>query len=331
MPPIPELPSLDLTYGVGFVGIGLAMLMYGITCGQVYWYFESYPNDGRCVKTLVLVLWAIDSFHQALIMHAFYHYLVTNFANPLALETDVWTLLSSELIESVNGMIVEFFFLRRLWIMSDRNKILCLTVLILVFTHLGLSIAWIIGAFSIKTPDLLRRLLPIATSGLASAGAADFLTSSAICYYLYKRRSGLDRTNSIVSRLMVYTVSTGLVNFIFGLGNTIAYVAPDTFVCVAFNFILARWYPLTVLSSLNSRAKLQRMSKSNPPRLRLSSGFNNQVHNGRLAISPSTFTPSFRASDFDEHISYSLGTVSSDPQYINRAHDAKPCVQVPMV
>lgn len=57
---------------------------------------QRYPNDDWRVKLLVVVVWLLDTLHQGLISHTCYVYLITNYFNPLHLNTIVKSILVSE-------------------------------------------------------------------------------------------------------------------------------------------------------------------------------------------------------------------------------------------
>ncbi|KAI0353729.1 hypothetical protein OH77DRAFT_1522287 [Trametes cingulata] len=84
---------------------------------------------------------------------------------------------------------------------------------------------------------------------------ANELTISAfLAYYLYSRKTGVRRTNSIVNRLIALTVTTGMLTTVFLVANLITYtMAHDDLYSLLFNFLLAKLYSNALLTSLNSR------------------------------------------------------------------------------
>lgn len=96
---------------------------------QLWWYYELKMNDARPLVLFVSRRWqlwlkvatdmihfqdflglvnklllpitnisndseglhrSMDTLHQALATHGFYHYLITNYANPVAMESGIW-------------------------------------------------------------------------------------------------------------------------------------------------------------------------------------------------------------------------------------------------
>lgn len=58
---------------------------------------QTYPKDEWYLKSLVVLVWALDTTHQGMITHTVYTYLITEYANPLALGSIVPTLIVSRL------------------------------------------------------------------------------------------------------------------------------------------------------------------------------------------------------------------------------------------
>ncbi|KJA25563.1 hypothetical protein HYPSUDRAFT_407052 [Hypholoma sublateritium FD-334 SS-4] len=84
--------KLDLgpSFGAYLVGTLVTNVLLGATCVQTYIYLREY-EDRLPVKGAVLALLVLELVHAALSMHVVYHYLINNYANPLGLLTDVWS------------------------------------------------------------------------------------------------------------------------------------------------------------------------------------------------------------------------------------------------
>ena len=82
--------------------------LFGITTLQAYWYYHSYPNDsllhkcsvsrfnvclfqfGGLIMLKVALLWTLDAFHLALVVHTVYAYVVGGFNDRYALLHIEW-------------------------------------------------------------------------------------------------------------------------------------------------------------------------------------------------------------------------------------------------
>ncbi|KAL7284406.1 hypothetical protein ACG7TL_001696 [Trametes sanguinea] len=79
--------SIGGTLGVTFVGVCISFMFYGVTCLQTFTYYLSA---------------ALDSAHQAIVIHAAYNYLALDVLNPLKLIALIWypdTLVNSTITD----------------------------------------------------------------------------------------------------------------------------------------------------------------------------------------------------------------------------------------
>ncbi|KAI0946641.1 hypothetical protein AcW1_010055 [Taiwanofungus camphoratus] len=84
------MPSEEKTWGAGLIGLVVAVMLYGITNVQTYYYALNYKHDPSLTKLMVAVLWILDTAHTAIITHAVYYYVIIHFADPSA--SIVWSL-----------------------------------------------------------------------------------------------------------------------------------------------------------------------------------------------------------------------------------------------
>jgi len=101
-------------------------------------------------------------------------------------------------------------------------------------------------------------LAPEVTSLFSIGAASDVLIALLLCFYLRRGNSGFDKTNSIISHLVRYTVTTGLATSMLAVACLVAYfVRPNTFIFIALHFSLGRMYTNSLLATLNSRRTLR--------------------------------------------------------------------------
>ncbi|KAL7280170.1 hypothetical protein ACG7TL_006589 [Trametes sanguinea] len=268
------METLDSTFGAALVGLVVGCCLYGITILQTFAYFRSYNTDSKFVKSLVIVLTVLDTLHLILCTRTIYWYLVTNFGNTDNLDITTWSMavsipspaifvrlsrfpLTVETPQGLIGLIVEAFFARRVWMMS-RNWIITGIILILAALHFGLGVVFTAQSFILGRFSKFRSLTWVTCLGLGAAAASDILIAGAMCYYLYKKRTGLKRTDSLVTTLMVYSINTGLATSIIGTICVVAFGAmPTNFIWLGFFWIMGKCYVNSFLALLNSRDRLR--------------------------------------------------------------------------
>ncbi|RDB18041.1 hypothetical protein Hypma_000871 [Hypsizygus marmoreus] len=256
------MADLNATYGSAFIGLIVGAVLYGVTLLQTFLYYRQYPQDSRLTKFLVFLLWVLDTAHLVLCTMSIYWYLVTNFANPLALNKTTWSMDLQTDCNGLIGLIVECFFARRVWAMSG-NILLTGVIVILACIHFGLGIVFTIKSFILIDLDKFPQLIWVTSAGLGSAAAADIIIACALCYYLTKNKTGFSRTDSLITTLIAYSLTTGLITSVIAFIAVVTFaIMPKNYVWLAFFWVLGKCYVNSFLAALNSRESLR--EKVNP-------------------------------------------------------------------
>ncbi|KAH9847870.1 hypothetical protein C2E23DRAFT_483043 [Lenzites betulinus] len=241
--------ALGPTIGVAYLGVAISSAIYGITCIQTFQYYRSPrgSTDVPFLKFIVLILWMLDSSHQALIVQIVYHYLILNYANATALLRTVWSIPTEIIVNAVIACIVETFFVMRIWKLS-RNTFVTGACMAFTIAHLSMNLVFPIRTFFY--PILVEaetKLKSTGSSGLGVAVVADVSISMAMVWYLRKGRTGLRKSDDMIGRLIMLTITTGSFTTIFVIANLVAYLAaPSQLYVLFFNFMLGkRTYPST--------------------------------------------------------------------------------------
>ncbi|KAG0697095.1 hypothetical protein DFH29DRAFT_165793 [Suillus ampliporus] len=239
------IPQLDLgdTYGALFIGVILATLLFGVTNVQAFIYFQTHKGTGMTFyKLVVICLWTLDALHLALITDGIYYYLVTNYANIAALPELVW---SAKLQIPVDLFIiwgVHLLYVRRIWIVSrGRSRALPVIVGIIVVLGSGVAISdiWAVYQCQIFADLSKHEWAPYLTLGTISF--LDILIASSLCYLLATSRTGFSSTDSFVTKIMGYTISTGCITSIFSLTAIITCaVMPTNFIFFGLEFLVSK-------------------------------------------------------------------------------------------
>ncbi|KAJ7934268.1 hypothetical protein B0H13DRAFT_2650226 [Mycena leptocephala] len=256
--------------GALLIGVLVSTFFQGILSAQAYIYYESFPEDPLSLKALVRFVWTLDFVHLVLISQAMYYYLVTNWGNVAALGLTTIELDLHLVFLSVATFTCQAYFLHRVWRFSNRNTLLtgvltagCTSTLVL---DLLLAAQTIAGRNSTKiAPSSKRASIAVFSTG----GANDLAIALVLCWYLQRSKSEFDRTKFVLTRIIHFTVSTGLVTrqrySLLALGTLAAYVgSPDTFIWLAMYFSLGRMYTNALLATLNSRRKLRTLLLATP-------------------------------------------------------------------
>ncbi|KAJ7235739.1 hypothetical protein B0H12DRAFT_1238686 [Mycena haematopus] len=238
-----ELPDLRDTFGAVYIGVIFAALFQGILTVQAYIYYESFPHDPWVLKLVVAVVWILDLVHLGAISSVPWLNLVVGWGNPDIFVTVASGLSLHIILVAAPTLICQIFFLYRLWRFSKGNRRLV--------GILGLgSIAVFVLDFYLTTqtlsspqPSAYQHDTAEIVSMFSIGAATDLSIALALVWYLQKGATGFDSTNFVVTRIIQYTVATGLASSVLAFACVIAYVLkPQSFI------FMVRVYPHTTLS-----------------------------------------------------------------------------------
>ncbi|RPD65457.1 hypothetical protein L227DRAFT_212549 [Lentinus tigrinus ALCF2SS1-6] len=267
------IPALHNTLGAAYIGNILAACLYGLTTLQTFIYYNRSPKDSAVLKTLVAMLWFLDTLHLALISHTVYEYTVTDFGNFIALLEPTWSVLAQVIVTGVSDGIVRGIFCYRIWMLSNQHIPTLAGLASAALLAFGCSLAFPIVGFRSTTFVDLQKISWILYLGLSTVLLSDILISAALCVLLAKRRSNFTRADGVVRNLIMYSVNTCLLTTACSLAALIAYAAsPHTFIYISFYFLLPKLFLNSLLATLNARRSLRDQISKDGVQIPLSSG-----------------------------------------------------------
>lgn len=106
-----------------------------------------------------------------------------------------------------------------------------------------------------------KNLAGIAWSIYLSLGAATFIDviiASSLCYLLATSRTGFSSTDSFITKLVGYIISTGCLTSICSMSIIItSAVMPTNFIYIALQFLVTKLYANSFIAFLNARHYMQ--------------------------------------------------------------------------
>ncbi|KAF8323559.1 hypothetical protein F5887DRAFT_1026056 [Amanita rubescens] len=249
--------SLGNTLGAAFIGVVIASTLLGVSLIQA-WYYYTHQNDRWPLKTLVSAVMICDVMHQALITHTIYTYLITYFGEAAQLGNIVWSLIAEVLFNGLTCLLVQSFLTMRVWRMSNRNIWVTSIIVIFVIAEFVCVVVYTGLAFPMQNFIQLETLkrLSIAVNALAAAG--DVSIAAVLCLLLHKSRTGFHRSNTMINKLILFSVNTGLLTSLCALASLISIVvAGENFIYIAFYFCIGRLYSNSLLATLNARKMIR--------------------------------------------------------------------------
>ncbi|KAM5536876.1 hypothetical protein V8D89_009423 [Ganoderma adspersum] len=256
------LPStVKEALGCLFIGLVLASGAYGISVLQAYTYFRDSGRDAGCMRLFVSFLFLIDTVSMALTVSGEWTSFVDEFGNTSLLQNVPTTLVIGNAFTVVIGTLTQCFFAHRLWALSKGNMILVSSIVILAICSFGPGIALSVRFYQDNSiaffASFEARILSGFTLGLSVV--CDVLISVALSYYLYPKRTGFKRADSMINELITYTVNRGVLTAICLGAQMVTTVAlPGRFIFVPFSLLSGRLYCNTLLATLNAQKSTSR-------------------------------------------------------------------------
>ncbi|KAI0029254.1 hypothetical protein K488DRAFT_88895 [Vararia minispora EC-137] len=130
-----------------------------------------------------------------------------------------------------------------------------------------------------SVPLRMFQMTDLKNLGSASLGlgaATDIFTAMVLCYYLHTMRTGYRRSDSLINRLIMFSVNTGALTSACSLSVLIVYqLLPTNFVFISLYFILCKLYSNSCLATLNSRSMVNGYSTDRDESITFGSHRNN--------------------------------------------------------
>ncbi|KAI0250986.1 hypothetical protein BJV78DRAFT_517121 [Lactifluus subvellereus] len=250
--------SIGNTIGATIIGWGSSSLIFGMLCIQVWTYYQRYPNDHITYKLLVAALWTLEAVHQAFVGHIAWFYIVENLGSAIVLlHPPVWTLSFQTLLGSFVGTIVKMCFAMRVWKFSKGNYLVTGLIMGMTLAQFATAIVYTIRSFSLRLvqADQIKTLGSIA---LSLGVVTDVITAASLSYFLHKMRTGYKRSDTLINRLIIYSVNTGLITSVFSAAVLVSYnLMPSNLIFISFYFSLSKLYANSCLATLNTRRFVQ--------------------------------------------------------------------------
>ncbi|KAI0730984.1 hypothetical protein C8Q76DRAFT_717042 [Earliella scabrosa] len=241
---------------VGFIGMMLDGILYGVLCGQIGYYIRHYTHDRMFLKGSVAAVLVCNTLHSAFYIASFYHnFIVSHNETPTTLP---WTSLAQIVINAVSVLIVHCFYAFRIWTIS-RQRYLVIFLAALIASTIALGTAIFVRIVNASDVDVLQRIMNVQTALSATIVATDIcLTVSFSICLVRSREGGAGRSYRLVKGLVFYTVSTGVLTCVCALFALVAMLAyPQSTISTMFYLVGANLYGSAFMANLNARESLR--------------------------------------------------------------------------
>ncbi|KAF8801767.1 hypothetical protein BYT27DRAFT_7197758 [Phlegmacium glaucopus] len=247
--------DIPKTFGALLIGGLFASLLSGFVVIQVIVYFKLYPEDHRRLKTLVLVVWLLDTGHTIAIWLSVWGYFIDSYGDAAEIDNIHKSLALSVIIPAMLTFLVHIFYAHRIFMLSRRNYILTLPIIILAILRLVSASTTTAFMLKLHTFTLFKRDVRwIFTTGLALSTSVDILITTSLCVLLQSSRTGLEKSNVIIDSLIMYTFETGALTCAGTIASMLCWsIIPNNLVFMGLHFVIGKLYANSLLVTLNTR------------------------------------------------------------------------------
>jgi len=187
-----------------------------------------------------------------------YRWVVTNYYNPAALKHATWEFTIFLISAVCTSVTVQTFFAHRVYSLST-NLYLGILVQVLVLVQFGFGVATgVIVNMKLDVGVVLGEYEWVPMSWLVIQAIADIVIATCMYLVLRHQRTGFQKTDSMVDRMILYTISTGLITSVLSciiLGMFTKYGLNVSVLTVSLP--LSGLYSVTMLANLHTRKTLR--------------------------------------------------------------------------
>jgi len=158
----------------------------------------------------------------------------------------------------VTGALVQTFYTIRVWRLSKGNNFLAVLIMLIVLAQTGCGTAWVIVSLQLSTFQQLLGISSLTMSINALSTAADVIIAASLCFLLQRSRTGFKHSDTMINRLILFGVNSGLATSLCAVASLISLIAsPDTLLYAPFYFCIGRLYSNSLLATLNARKHIR--------------------------------------------------------------------------
>ncbi|KAI6003040.1 hypothetical protein EDD15DRAFT_1453411 [Pisolithus albus] len=218
-------------------------------------------EDTSTVKLLVAATFILDTLHVSFMCHTLYHYLITNYGEPMSLKYIVWSYPASAAVNLLVVVMVQLFFTHKIHCLCRRGVRWLVTVPILffVFAHYGFGMVTVLTLFNTRMSIITQTWYYSITPSAATVAVAEVLITVSLCVLLYDGGfySSCPRAKRLINTLITYATNRCLLTLLVVISELALNIDQQAFWTMGLNFIVGKLYTNSLLASLNAREQLR--------------------------------------------------------------------------
>jgi hypothetical protein len=254
-----------LMVGPLIISAQVSILLTGVVLVQCYTYFRTFPGDSSWTKTCVAAVALTEVAHFVMLTMLLYLQLTIHWGDSSIFTRFPPHYAAHCFISSMSHAAVQSLFIHRVKVMTQIPLLWVSAMLLLGSMTLGfVGLGGVVASGVASSFRTVNHWFPLVVTLPILGAAGDILVASSLGFCLWKhRRSAISSRQSIVTRLLICVIQTGLLTSLMSVIYVLLVVVyKQTSIWPGFSFIVPRIYALSLTTSLNHRETLRQMSDS---------------------------------------------------------------------
>ncbi|KAH8984311.1 hypothetical protein EDB92DRAFT_1491126 [Lactarius akahatsu] len=183
----------------------------------------------------------------------------------------MWSMNVQVDVNTTVDYMVQLYYARRVYIVGGS---IIISVIIVIFGTACFALAFVftVRAAALRFWSRYTSLVSVTCIGLGSGVVADILIAVSMCWFLYHKKTGFARTDSMILTLMTYSIQSGLLTSVLTCAVLISFAtASSSMYWQLFFWPMGKFYANSLLAMLNSRDYVRERSSADDNAFGLSS------------------------------------------------------------
>lgn len=267
--PLRITPTYERQAGAQLVATIVTTALYGVAAFMIaHYFFRHSRSDSWWIKTTIAILGILVTLEAAFANHQMYIAFVTNHnAGPAALDVIPVSMPAKTACIFLAAFFAQIFYASRIWklggLFESRFRHAFYPIVALAILQLGGGLIQVVVMCIAKTNTEMWKLVELNIrsmyiNGVATAACDVLITVALVMIFRSTERNATRRTQSLVEKLVKYTINRGIITSVFAILSILLYdfASGTLYYLIPFSSN-THVYIISVISMLTAREELR--------------------------------------------------------------------------
>ncbi|KPV75238.1 uncharacterized protein RHOBADRAFT_53241 [Rhodotorula graminis WP1] len=254
---LPRGGDLSIVQGTGpfYLGVLFNVFLAGVNWMQLLEYFSRPAQDRALVRAAVIAVFVIGGIHTALSIHPVWFYAIDGYGDLERTEQCPWSVAVYPVFTALVATIVQSHYAWRIFLVGKRSPWVPSFVVFLTLAQLVLGTYVTAIELELGYWDEIHAALdPFVATWLFTMAISDVVITAALSFLLSRVKSEFGSTKTLLNRIVRNIVANNGLTAAAAVTSGVLFVAlVEACWHMTPGLALARFYTLSLMSSLNSR------------------------------------------------------------------------------